>query len=217
MSEVVVPTDRRARRRSDTIEQILSIAVDLMAAEGVAGLSVSSVARELGVKPPSIYKYFPSRMAIYDALFRRGQQANLSCLRTAMSSSAPGLPAIRAGLEATGRWAISHPVLAQLLFWRPVPGYVPTDDAFAPTVEIVALLRQELRAASAAGDLGEDASSDDAMGLLSTMHFGVISQQLANDPDGDWDTGRFTRLFPEVLRLFVSAYPPSRPAPKRKR
>src|SRR3954471_7123746 len=99
-----------------------------MAVEGVAGLTVSAVARVLGVKPPSIYKYFDSRMAIYDALFRRGQPANLDPLRDPRGGVAPGLPAIEAGLEATGRWAIGHPVLAQLLFWRPVPGYVPTDD-----------------------------------------------------------------------------------------
>lgn len=212
-----VASDRRARRRADTIEQILALAVDLMGEEGVAGLTVSAVARRLGVKPPSLYKYFDSRMAIYDALFRRGQQANLSCLRDAMAGAAAGLPAISAGLEATGRWAIGHPVLAQLLFWRPVPGYVPTADAFAPTIEIVALLRQQLQAASAAGDLGPDAFSDEAMALLSTMHFGVISQQLANDPAGDWDSGRFTQLFPAVLRLFVAAYPPSRPPRKRTR
>lgn len=179
-----------------------------MATAGVGGLTVSGVARRLGVKPPSVYKYFDSLIAIYDALFRRGQEANLEALRTAIASTGGGLAAVRAGLEATGRWAIEHPVIAQLLFWRPVPGYIPTRDAFAPTVEIVACLRRELQAACAAGDLGPGAASDDAMALLSTMHFGIISQQLANDPDGGWTQGRFTRLLPTVLDLFVSAYPP---------
>jgi AcrR family transcriptional regulator len=201
--------DRRAQRRADTIDEILDIAVDLMAVDGVGGLTVSAVARRLGVKPPSIYKYFPSLIAIYDTLFRRGQEANLRVLRTAMDSTAGGLPAIEAGLEATGRWAVEHPVIAQLLFWRPVPGYVPTADAFAPTLEIVASLRRELQKACDLGDLGAGAASDDALTLLSTLHFGMISQQLANDPDGDWANGRFTRLLPTLLELFVSAYPPT--------
>ena len=67
------PADRRARRRQETIDEILDIAVAIMSEEGVNGLSLSEVARRLGVQPPSIYKYFPSLMAIYDELFLRGQ------------------------------------------------------------------------------------------------------------------------------------------------
>ena len=180
-----------------------------MTSEGVGGLTVSAVARQLGVKPPSIYKYFDSLIAIYDALFRRGHEANLEVLRRAVASTDAGLSAIRAGLEATGRWAIDNPVVAQLLFFRPVPGYVPTADAYAPTVDIVALLRRELQIACDAGELGAGAASDEAMTLLSTLHFGIISQQLANDPDADWAHGRFTWLLPTMVDLFITAYPPT--------
>ena len=41
------------RRRQETIEEILAIAEDVMTEEGVNGLSLSEVARRLGVKPPS--------------------------------------------------------------------------------------------------------------------------------------------------------------------
>jgi len=64
--------DRRRRRRAQTIDEILGAAVDLMAREGVAGLSLSGVARRMGIQPPSLYKYFPSKLALYDELFRRG-------------------------------------------------------------------------------------------------------------------------------------------------
>ncbi len=57
------------RRRS---AEILDIARDVMTEEGVNGLSLAEVARRLGVQPPSLYKYFPSLMAIYDALVPRG-------------------------------------------------------------------------------------------------------------------------------------------------
>jgi hypothetical protein len=43
---------------------------------------------------------------------------------------------------------------------------------------------------------------------MSIMHFGVISQHLANDADRDWDHGRYTRRHREVLGLFITAYPP---------
>ncbi len=73
---------------------------------------------------------------------------------------------------ASTMWAVANPVLDQLLFWRPVPGYRPSDDAFAPATHIVATLRRELRKAVRNGELGRGAASDEAMALLSTLHFG---------------------------------------------
>ena len=131
--------DRRARRRQETIEEILDIAEEVMAEEGVNGLSLAEVARRLGVQPPSIYKYFPSLMAVYDAIFRRGQLEHLEVMRQAMADAEPGLAALTAGLEASGRWALANRATAQLMFWRPVPSFEPSADAFAPSVEMVAL------------------------------------------------------------------------------
>ena len=73
-AHATVAPDRRARRRQETIEEILDIAEAVMLEEGVNGLSLSEVGRRLGVQPPSIYKYFPSLLAVYDALFERGSQ-----------------------------------------------------------------------------------------------------------------------------------------------
>src|SRR5436190_17860679 len=102
VEQVPQHTDRRARRRQETIEEILDIAVAIMTEEGVNGLSLAEVARRLGVQPPSLYKYFPSLMAVYDALFARGAQAHLEVMRAAMADALSGLPALVAGLEAAG-------------------------------------------------------------------------------------------------------------------
>jgi AcrR family transcriptional regulator len=204
--------DRRVRRRRETLQEILDHAVEIMAVNGVAGLSMVQLARAMSIRPPSLYKYFPSLMAIYDALFRQGQQANLEVLADAIRQAPSGLEAVDRGMEATGRWAVEHPVLAQLLFWRPVPGFEPTADAFAPAVEVVHLLRTALIAAADAGEIHPDAASDEGMALLSVLHFGVISQHLANDVHNDWDHGTFTRLHPRLISMFVAAYPPPPPA-----
>ena len=199
--------DRRAVRRQQTLEEILERAMAIMAADGVGGLTMTKLARAMAIQPPSLYKYFDSVLAVYDALFRRGQQENLDVLRVAMEPAPPGLGRVAAGMEATARWAVANPVLAQLLFWRPVPGFEPTADAFAPTIAVVDLLRTALREAAALGEIGADATSDDGMALLSTMHFGVISQHLANEPHADWEHGRFTALHARVVGLFALAYP----------
>jgi AcrR family transcriptional regulator len=200
--------DRRARRREQTRGEILDHALRVMAEDGVAGLTMARLARAMGIQPPSLYKYYPSLLAVYDALFRRGQLANLEALRGGMRDAQPGLDALAGALEAAGRWAVGNPVLAQLLFWRPVPGYQPSAEAFAPAGEIVGLLRSALQDAAARGQVHPDAASESGLELLSIMHFGIISQHLANDAGQDWEHGRFTRRQRDILALFVSAYPP---------
>jgi AcrR family transcriptional regulator len=202
------PGDRRARRRQETIAEILAIAEDIMTEEGVNGLSLAEVARRLGVQPPSIYKYFPSLMAIYDALFLEGQVEHLAVMRGAMAEAPPGLEALTRGLEASGRWLLTHRAKAQLLFWRPVPSFEPTPDAFAPSREMVAIQRAALAEAVAAGQLGPGADTEEAIHVVSVLITGVLSQAMANEPGVEWGEGRFTPLFPTLMGLLPAAYPP---------
>ncbi len=203
------PPDRRARRRQETIEEILVIAGQVMAEEGVNGLSLSEVARRLGVKPPSIYKYFDSIMGIYNAHFERGQRAHLEVIRAAMERAEPGLDALAAGLDASGRWALAHPATAQLLFWRPVPSFEPTAEAMAPSIEMVRLQRQALADAVAAKQLGPGADSDEALYVTSVLVSGVIGQAMANEPGIPWGEGRFSPLLPKLLCCLAALYPPN--------
>ncbi len=209
------PLDRRARRRQETIEEILDIAEELMDEEGVNGLSLSEVARRLGVKPPSIYKYFDSLMGIYDALFERGQRANLKVIEQAMDGVEPGLDALSAGLEANCRWCVAKPSLAQLMFWRPVPSFEPTPEAMAPSVEMVRRQRQALADAAAAGELGPGADSDEALFLVSIFVSGLIGQALANEPGVPWGEGRFSPQFPKLRLVLTALYDPEVRDPKR--
>jgi AcrR family transcriptional regulator len=208
--------DRRARRRQETIEEILDIAEQVMTEEGVNGLSLSEVARRLGVQPPSLYKYFPSLHAVYDALFARGQRANLEVLRTGMAEGRPGLDALTKGLEASGRWSIENRALAQLMFSRPVPNFEPTAESMQPSEEMVAIQRRALADAVRAGELGAGADSSDALYVVSMIIAGALSQALANDPDLPWGKGRFTPLFPKLMELLPALYPP-RAKPRRTR
>lgn len=209
------PPDRRARRRQETIDEILAIAGDVMTEEGVNGLSLSEVARRLGVKPPSIYKYFDSIMGIYDALFERGQRDNLEIMRAAMEQAEPGLDALAAGLEASGQWSLAHPATAQLLFWRPVPSFEPTPEAMAPSIEMVGLQRQALADAAAAKQLSPGADSDEALYITSVFVSGVIGQAMANEPGVPWGEGRFSPLLPKLLGLLAALYPPKPARPRR--
>jgi AcrR family transcriptional regulator len=201
--------DRRARRRQETIREILDIARDVMTEEGVNGLSLAEVARRLGVQPPSLYRYFPSLKAIYDALFLEGQHENLEVMRGGMRRAEPGLSALIAGLEASGRWALANRAVAELLFWRPVPSFHPSPEAFAVSMEMVELQRRALAEAVTKGELGPGANDEGAIYLVSTIIVGVLSQAFANEPDLPWGEGRFTPTFATLMRLLPAAFPPT--------
>ena len=199
--------DRRARRRQDTIEEILDLATDVMTEHGVNGLTLAEVARRLGVQTPSLYKYFASLGAVYDALFARAAERDLEVLRAGMARGEPGLDSLSAGLEASGRWVLANQALAQLLFWRPIPHFEPSAAAFAPSEQIAEIQQQAIADAVAAGQLGEDAL-EEAGHLVAILIKGVLTQAMTNEPHLAWGKGRYTALFPRLMELLPALYPP---------
>jgi AcrR family transcriptional regulator len=202
------PLDRRARRRRETIDEILRIAADVMTQDGVNALSMAEIARRLGVQPPSIYKYFDSLLHVYDSLFEQGQLEHLQVMRDAMANAEPGLGALSSGLEASGRWCLANRSVAQLMFWRPVPSFEPSPEAFAPSIEMLNMQKAAIAAAIAAGQLGP-AELDQVVHLVSVFIVGVLSQAIANEPDLEWGEGRFTSLFPKLMAMLPALYPPA--------
>src|SRR5690348_7081446 len=69
---ILSPKERRERNREEMRHAILEAARQVMHEEGVAALNLQEVARRVGVRAPSLYEYFPGKMALYDALFRMG-------------------------------------------------------------------------------------------------------------------------------------------------
>lgn len=201
--------DRRSRRRQQTIDEILDVAVALMETEGVAALSLSAVARQLGMQPPSLYQYFPSKLAIYDALFQRGAEQVRDAQREARAGASVD-EQLELGITAFNRWCMENQVLSQLLFWRTIPGFEPSPEAFAPAVEGLEDLKSYLQQAVDSGRLHQDAVSDDGIDLFTSMTAGVLSQQMANDPQGTFENGRFMKLLPVVLEMFYQRYTPTR-------
>jgi AcrR family transcriptional regulator len=202
-------SDRRSRRRQQTIDEILDVSVALMETEGVAGLSLSAVARRLGMQPPSLYQYFPSKLAIYDALFQRGAEQIRDAQREARADAAAD-EELERGMVAFSRWCMENQVLTQLLFWRTVPGFTPSREAFAPAEEMVTDLKSYLQHAVDKGRLHQDAAGDEGIALFTSLTAGVLSQQLANEPQATYETGRFMKLMPTVLEMFYAHYRPTR-------
>jgi len=200
------------RRRRETMGEILDVAVELMEVEGVAALSLSAVARRLGMQPPSLYQYFPSKMAIYDALFERGARQLRDAHRAALATATGPEPFANdlIAVSAFCRWCMEHQIYSQILFWRTIPGFEPSREAFAPAQDTLHDLRDHLTAAVDAGRLHPDATSEEGIALYTSLTAGLLSQQIANEPDASFDDGRFIKLLPVVLEMFYQRYAPAR-------
>ena len=199
--------DRRQRRRQETIDEILDIAVDLMAQDGVAGLSLGEVARSLGIRPPSLYSYFPSKNALYDALFARAANDVLqSVVAWQAPAGASAYDVLLSRAQNYTRWCVEHPVYAQLLFWRPVPGFEPSADAYQPAVQLIDRSDDAFAAMQGQGLLRRDANVAEMRRDWTILLAGVVSQQLANAPQETFAKGRFTAALPNLVAMFLARY-----------
>lgn len=204
------PLTPRERHRLRTRAEILDAALAVMTDNGVAALNLTEVARLVGLRQPSLYQYFGSRAAVYDALFEQGMHAHLDAVTRAIASAPPGWAAVRAAMSATLRFAARHPVLAQLLFTRAVPGFVPSEQAYAPSVRQYRLVESAVAAAVARGELHAAAASEAGVALLVALTAGVASQQAANEP-GSTRPGRFAALLSPALDMYADYFSPHRP------
>lgn len=205
-----IPLDRRQRRRQESIEQVLDIAAEIMAEQGVVGLSVGEIARRMGIRPPSLYVYFPSKNALYDSLFARGARMILERMRGTDTGSAAQQSGLEAALllaaERFVGWSMDNPAYSQLLFWRPVPGFEPSAEAYQPAVELVQLSRSRFEELQRRGFVRDDVSAETVQRDWTILVSGVVSQQLSNAPNEDFETGRFSSALPGLVSMFASYY-----------
>jgi AcrR family transcriptional regulator len=201
--------DRRQRRRQETISEVLDVAVQLMAEEGVAGLSLGEVARRMGIRPPSLYVYFDSKHALYDAIFARGWRTLAEVMEPVEDIVETGVrDFMLRNAETFVRWSVEHPAYSQLMFWRPVPGYEPSPQAYEPAVRLMQRGHITLAALRDRGVFRADVDVDELLRAWTALVSGVVSQQLSNAPNESFDEGRFTTLLPQFVEMYVAYYTP---------
>src|SRR5674476_400938 len=69
------PTDWREGRRRSARDAIVHASWALVGEVGLAGLSLRDLARQAGITTPTVYAYFESKNAIYDAMFGQAAQS----------------------------------------------------------------------------------------------------------------------------------------------
>ena len=201
----------RERRRQQTREEILDAALDVITEHGAAALNMSEVARRIGLRQPSLYQYFDSRLAIYDGLFERGMRHHLRIVMEAMSHNPLGLPALRAIAVGTGRFAAENPALAQLIFMPAIPGFEPSPHAYEPSLNVQHHVSAALTAAIDQGDLHPAAATDPGIAMFISATAGLAVMHLANDPHATADNSRYLSLIDPAVTMWATWFAPDRP------
>lgn len=183
-----VVRDRRSERREATRAEILSVAWDLVRSEGLAALSLRDLSRGVGMQASSLYSYFGSKHAIYDAMFAQGARAYLEA-EAAVPTSGDPLTDLRAGAHFFMAFCTEDPARYQLVFQRTIPGFEPSPEAFAIAVRGLDRLRARLRAAGIVDER--------ALDLFTALGTGLTDQQISNDPGGD----RWARLIDDAVEM----------------
>lgn len=200
--------DRRSERRQATIEEILDLAWRLARAEGLAGLSLRALAAEVGMRPQSLYSYFESKNAIYDAMYAQGCRQFVEGQACWELTGDAGVD-LRTILRSFVEFCTEDPVRYQLLFQRTIPGFEPSAESFAISMDSLA----EIQAHFAV--LGIDDPRD--IDLFTAIGTGLTDQQISNDPGGD----RWIGLIEDAVEMYLAhvskGSPSKRPAGRKAR
>src|SRR5262245_41485971 len=123
--------DRRQKYREQTRQEVKRIALEQLAEDGVAGISVNAIGKRMGVTGPALYRYFANRDALLTELISDGYHDLADTLERAIAQPATAPDKLRAGAAAMRAWALAAPHRYLLLFGTPIPGY----EAPAHTLE----------------------------------------------------------------------------------
>lgn len=203
---ILTPEERRQRNHDEMTASILQAAREVMREKGVADLNLQDIARKVGMRAPSLYTYFPSRVAIYEALFVMGMRAYCERLERVLDEHGATWEGLRQIMEDYLAFALENPDLYQLLFERPVPGFTPSEAGLAEAARLLAFSERIAGEGIKSGAIHPGLSAEVTMNVLIAIMHGFTAQHLANEPHLPSGSGRFGSLIPVIIDLLQKAW-----------
>ncbi len=179
-----------AERRDAKKAAIVAEAWELAGEEGIGGLTLRALARRVGMRQPSLYEYFDSKLDLYDAMFADGNRRLAEHLESLDLPDDPRA-AVASFMRAFVEFALADGARLQLLFQRPIPGFTPSAESYASAQAVLARAG-ELLAAAGTTDAGD-------VDCFVAMVGGIIAAQSSNDPGGH----RWTRHLDRLVELYL--------------
>lgn len=189
--------DRRGARHAATKAEILDAAWRLAREQGLGGWTLRDVAEAVGMRAPSLYVYFDSKYALYDAMFADGNAELLRRIEAARADVMARGPSDAEVLRTAARlhvdFCVEDPARYELLFLRTIPGFEPSKSSYALARQVLDRLAGVLTAAGA--------GTPEQVDLWTALIGGLAAQQVSNDPGGD----RWRRLVDRAVDMYVAA------------
>jgi AcrR family transcriptional regulator len=201
------PKQRRSRNRQEMTDAIVQIARDIMREQGVASLNLNEIARRLGMQAPSLYEYFPNKMALYDHLFRLG--TNLFSEQISRVEARDDLAPwerLEHVLTAYLQFAIDNPEMFKLVFERHVPGFVPSDESMVDANASLQKANHYLLRFLDSAQIDSAVSVEQMRDFFIVLMHGITALHLANNPEQPVGEGRFGSLIPLVIDILKKAW-----------
>lgn len=130
---MTMTTTRRERLRTATIEEIKQAALDRIADDGAAALSIRGIARAIGMSPAGLYRYYDGIDGLLTELITDAYNDLADAVETATGQPGDARTRLRDGMLAYRRWCVDHPNRFLLIYGTPIPGYAAPEEG--PTAE----------------------------------------------------------------------------------
>ena len=179
-----------AQRREAKLAAIVDSAWKLAREHGIVGVSLHALARDIGMRQPSLYAYFDSKLALYDSMFADGNRRLLQRLDLVKLPRDPRA-ALKKFLAEFVAFALEDPARYELLFQRHVPGFTPSPTSYVLAEEVLG------RAYKLINEAGVTKQGD--IDCIVAMVAGLMEAQLSNDPGGN----RWIRHLNRLVDLYV--------------
>jgi AcrR family transcriptional regulator len=189
----VPPRTWQEKRRESARQEILAAAWEAAHEHGLGALTLRDVAARVGMRAPSLYWHFDSKMALYDAMFGQAWASYLEVQKELVARpSAPPRRVLKRIARTFFEFCVRDPVRHELMNLRSIPRFTPSPEAYAPAVEVLEQLRCLLMRLGISDETGAD--------LFTALLAGLIDQQLANEPGGD----RWARLLDRTVDMYAT-------------
>jgi AcrR family transcriptional regulator len=138
-------------------DHVLSVAVGLLAREGVAGFTTRSVAREANTSTPAVYELFGDKGGLVREVFFEGFRRLRHQLETGGDSDDPRVDLV--GLvELYRSFMRGNPVLSEVMFSRPFTDFEPGPSELEASSSVRIFIVERVRRCIDAGLLRGDAT-----------------------------------------------------------
>ena len=202
-------TSFRDRIAAERRAEILNAATRLFVRKGIEGATLQDIAADVELTASAIYRYFPGKEALVDAVFAECEAQNSAIFEQART----GATSAREAIRATGRsaWEMFHAdgarermVLGLEIALAAYREEAQAGDRESPSARhrrtLIARMTSLVEQAQAAGELDPALSPRDLATTLIALHYGL--QYFVVQLDGEVDTdGTFDVLSEMLNRL----------------